>query len=230
MSGVLHGVVAAGFANGDEFWNQTSLLLRFNGSNGGTTFTDSSRNNYWVERFGAPALSSTQFKFGGTSAFFDGSNDYLLMQQGTTATIPTTGSYTIEFWIYPTVLKTGHIVGWGTWSGTNQTQTIRLASNGSITDVWFGSGNAAPAGTVVANTWQHIAATYDGTTQRLFKNGVLVASTANSGHNVTKIDNVGIGWLNTAPTGERYQGYIDDVRITKDVARYTANFTPPGAL
>lgn len=228
MSGVLHAA-SAGVANTDQHWNNTSILLRMNGANGSTTFTDSSRNNYAIDRFGTTALSATQSKTGGTSVFFDGTNDYLLIQSASTATIPTTGPYTIEFWMYPTALKNCHIIGWGTWSTTKQTQTIRLTSTGNITDTWFGSGLGA-TGAATLNAWQHIAATYDGTTQRIFKDGVLLASGANSDHNVTKVDNVTIGWLSTSPTNERFQGYLDDIRVTKDVARYVTDFTPRPVL
>jgi len=79
----------------------------------------------------------------------------------------------------------------------------------------------------VVNQWQHIAMTREGTSLRLFYNGTLFDSGTNS-YNLNQTDYV----LYAAYTDGSYLsfgGYIQDVRITKGLARYTANFTPPAA-
>ncbi|MBK6587935.1 MAG: LamG domain-containing protein [Acidobacteria bacterium] len=79
-----------------------------------------------------------------------------------------------------------------------------------------------------ANTWYHLAATRQGSTYRLFVDGTQVATTTSS---ITIHDNANSLYIGTSTDGSTspVNGYIDDLRITKGVARYTANFTPPAA-
>jgi hypothetical protein len=80
----------------------------------------------------------------------------------------------------------------------------------------------------VTNTWYHIAAQYDGTTRRIFVNGVQRATDTTTSVNIAATDRVTVG----AQDGGSFEiaGYIDDLRITKGQARYTsAGFTPPTA-
>lgn len=77
--------------------------------------------------------------------------------------------------------------------------------------------------TVVTNTWQHVALVRAGSTVTLYVGGTSRGTTTNSGTmgytNPTQ-GTLGLG----GSTGLRY---FDEVRVTKGVARYTANFTPP---
>jgi len=73
------------------------------------------------------------------------------------------------------------------------------------------------------NTWTHLAVTRSGTNLKAFVNGVISGTPiTNSTQNYDTIKYIGRN-----PAGEYFNGYIDDLRITKGVARYTANFTPP---
>ena len=60
----------------EQYFDNVELLLHLNGSNGSTTFTDSSSNGLTVTRGGNVTISTAQAKFGGASAVFDGSGDY----------------------------------------------------------------------------------------------------------------------------------------------------------
>jgi hypothetical protein len=86
--------------------------------------------------------------------------------------------------------------------------------------VYFSSSTALTTG-----TWIHIAATRASGTLRLFQNGILVGSAANT----VDFTNTGTGVYigRASDSGEEINGYIDELRITKGYARYTANFTPP---
>ena len=84
--------------------------------------------------------------------------------------------------------------------------------------------------TSTANAWQHVAWCRSGTTLRGYTNGIQIFSTIFS-NNLTNTSQVTVGYAPAGPGGNNYilNGYIDDLRITKGVARYTANFTPPTA-
>jgi hypothetical protein len=70
--------VPVGTTTGDVYYPQTSLLMHFNGTNGSTTMTDSSKNNYSFTATNGAAISTAQSKFGGASVFLDGTNDYTI--------------------------------------------------------------------------------------------------------------------------------------------------------
>lgn len=107
----------------------------------------------------------------------------------------------------------------------------------------LGAGDGAPAAGVLSvysngayristtsgaivelNTWTHVAATRSGGTTRVFVNGVLTGSNTNSYSPAYTNPLIGV---NSSYTPAIFQGYIDDLRITKGYARYTAAFTPP---
>jgi len=77
------------------------------------------------------------------------------------------------------------------------------------------------------NEWTHIAFTRVGSTNRLFVNGALVDTATASDNYSNTISVVGGGRYGSNSINVSFQGYIDDLRITKGVARYTAGFTPP---
>lgn len=75
-----------------------------------------------------------------------------------------------------------------------------------------------------ANNWNHLAISYDGVTVRLFLNGIIVASQASAPRRL-RIDRYAVG--QTSSPVSAIQKYLSNCRFTRDVARYTANFTPP---
>ncbi len=92
--------------------------------------------------------------------------------------------------------------------------------------IGFGIHGAGPlvssTTNTAASTWYHVAVTRSGTSLRMFINGILESSATNSSDLVASGLNLGL-----ISTPYLMNGYIDDFRITKGVARYTANFTPP---
>jgi hypothetical protein len=67
--------------------------------------------------------------------------------------------------------------------------------------------------TLQANTWYHVAGTYDGSFARYYVNGCLVAQVANTGNLINNNYPVTIGSMACSPTIERFSGMIDEVRI-----------------
>jgi hypothetical protein len=216
--------VPVGTTTGDVYYPQTSLLMHFNGTNGSTTMTDSSKNNLTVTSNNGTAITTAQSKFGGSSVLFDGTNDYLSISNNTALNL-SGGSYTIEFWIRPS----------GNYANYNAIIAKRISGTGTtawevylrITTGYLSYYNGTEyvsSVTPTANVWSHIAAVYNGSTINLYLNGVNVLSTAVGNSDVDAPIYIG-----SFSTSEYYVGYLDELRITKGIARYTSNFTPPTA-
>jgi len=208
---------------GDEYYNSCSLLLHFSGSNGSTTFTDNSPSQKTITANGTAQISTAQSKFGGSSAYFDGSGDYLTTTSNSSFAFGT-GDYTIEAWVYPTTIRNGENLIYvtdvteGTSFGFNQTQVF-IGARATALDL-------TATYTVVANVWTHLTATRQSGTVRIFANGNLISSGS-----VTRSCPQGPGGIGDYPTanGNGVTGYIDEVRVTKGVARYTGSFVTQSA-
>jgi hypothetical protein len=206
-------------AGGDSYWANVSLLLHMDGSNGSTTFTDSSSNAITVTGYGNAQISTAQSKFGGASAYFDGNGDYLLTASSLAPFQMGTGDFTVEAFIRPAESVASYRSLIGLQSGDIDTLYIL---SGQLT--WYSSGSAA--GTIAVDTWYHVAVTRQGTSLRTFIDGVLVNTSTNS--NDMTFGRLRVG-TSAVLTSEWFQGWMDELRITKGVARYTANFTAPTA-
>jgi hypothetical protein len=213
----------------DPDYANVSLLLHMDGANGSTVFTDVSPSPKTVTAVGNAQISTAQSKFGGASGYFDGNGDYLLLPDSTAWDF--TSSFTIEFWLYVIAFDTSGalFVSQKSGSGTGGfeffcTQTGQLYLNRSNVSIAAGPS----AGVLTTGAWHHLAATWDGSTYRIFFNGTSVASTSSTSPLANVSGDLVIGTY-TNSTVYDLNGYIDDLRITKGVARYTANFTPPDA-
>ena len=213
-------------ANQDPFVNNVSLMLAMDGVNNSTTFTDSSQNALAATRFGTPVISTTQSKFGGSSAYFNGTSDYITYSSATLFDF--SGDFTVEGWWY--FLQVNQVQGYSIMHCTIELDKCQLATvGGAIQFYWNGSLLINYAYTVanLLNTWTHVAITRSGSTITMWLNGVNVASATSS----ASIDVSGLSLgkqLNNGIYNGYFNGYIDDFRVTK-AARYTANFTPPTA-
>lgn len=221
-------VVSEGGAVDPNFAN-VSLLLPMNGTNGSTTFTDSSSNALAVTANGNAQISTGESKFGGASCLLDGSGDYLSVGSSSLFNFGSGALFTVELFIRPTTTSSGGFISQrigGVYApfeivkyGSNRLQW--LISNASVS-TWQSLGISSNVLTI--NTWHHIALVGDGTNLKLYCNGTQVLSTSQpSWTSANRPLYIGAGGDNAMT------GYIDDLRITKGVARYTANFTPPAA-
>ena len=172
--------------------------------------------------------STTQVKFANTkSMYFDASGDYISISDDEAYGFGT-GDWTIETWLYCT--KTGGFnaifdtrVGTGTETGSfglgmHNTGRVQLFSGGAF---------YYPTDTLSFNTWQHFAVVKNSGTTTMYFNGTAASTTYSDSRNYGSSQPVQIGKDDT--TSNYFGGYMQDFRITKDLARYTANFTPPSA-
>jgi hypothetical protein len=204
----------------DPNFSSVSLLLHLDGTDGGTTFTDSSSNAFTLTRGGNAELDTAIVKFGTAAAIWDGSGDFLRTPADTAFTFGT-GDFTIEFWSYfDGSFNTGAsatLMSIGTFRAiTYISNTIRFRTDGGTNLI---TGNA-----LSLSTWYHIALTKSGNDHRLFVNGTQQGSTYTSTTSYT-VDRITFGANNSGSFN--YLGSMDEIRVTKGVARYTANFTAP---
>ena len=213
---------------GDVHFPKVKLLLPFDGSNGATSTTDSSNSNNSVTFVGTAQISTAQSKFGGSSMLFDGDSDYLTVTNSSFSTLNTSGStFTIEFWVYFSSI-TGDQSAVNNYSGSSGGLLINKNSSHVITANLSGNGaDITGTTTVSAGQWYHIALSGSSGSYKLFLNGTQEGSTYTGALG---------GGSSTYQIGAFYwsgtlyypiNGYLDDIRFTAGIARYTSNFTPP---
>ena len=201
----------------------TSLFL--SGTNAGI-YDNAIKND--LETVGNAQVSTAVTKYGTGSMKFDGTGDSLVIANNPNVNFGT-GDFTIEFWVYrnsASVLYPAFITKGSYQSSAGQWQVVIVNSTGEVFYQYGTSGTNVAIGTLTSATWKHFAITRVGTVLRTFNNGVLQTTTTVS-NDFTNTPNIIIG--NTLDGLSSYNGYIDDLRVTKGVARYTANFTPPTA-
>ena len=217
----------------DPYYNNVSLLLHGDGANGSTTIVDSSPTPKTVTAFGDAQISTAQSKFGGASIAFDGGGDFLSAGASSDFVLGT-ADFTVECWARISFTQYGTIVTMTDTDVGITTDEWLLGFSNTTNQMSFAINNSGQA--IVGanyssylNTWTHIAACRSGSTLRLFFNGVQQASVTNTTNfSANKTLFFGRRYTNSSVHGS-LNGYIDDFRITKGVARYTANFTPPTA-
>ena len=206
----------------------TSLLLNY--TNAGI-YDAASKND--LETVGNAQISTTQSKFGGSSMAFDGTGDWL---QGTTNALNNLGGgdFTIEFWLYVSAnpaLAAGLLTK-ASYSGNTGWSVIYFPG---YVELRAGSSTVlvqSAASSISTTTWTHVAITRYGTSGKIFINGIQSGSTGTINNFTDSTTVLAIGALDTT-TGWNasygFNGYINDLRITKGIARYTSTFTPPTA-
>lgn len=204
----------------DPFYNNVSLLLLANDVNNSTTFIDSGPANRNVTTFlGNPVITTAESKFGGSSL-----TGGIIQTPYNSAFDFGTGDFTIEFWFR--------------YIGSLPFEVRFTYANGNTPYFSFGSFGDSIALLLegvswetsinwtrpLPNTWTHIAGSRQSGTVRFFNNGNLLGSYSSS-RNWTMNNNPFVVSANITTAGGTT--FIDDFRITKGVARYTAAFTPP---
>lgn len=217
-------VLAHDVSNADPYWSSVVLAMHMDGTNGSTTFTDV--KGKVVTAYGNAQISTAQSKFGGASAYLDGTGDYLSLPTSSDFAFGS-GDFTIECWVYldnvsgnKTVVQIFPTGGraWDLLIG-GATTNFRATVNGTNDAVNITGPN------LTASAWNHIAVVRSGTAVTLYTNGVAGTPGTLTGSIFTPTSGPNIG--RNMDNAWYFAGYIDDLRITKGVARYTANFTPP---
>jgi hypothetical protein len=203
----------------DPLFSSVSLLLPFDGT--GSTFVDSSATPKAITAVGNATQSATQSKFGGKSLALDGASATRIASNAAFGF--GTGDFTVEFFLYytggngyvfffMTNESTGPYIGYGLQNGTRRPW------------VWNNGDVLNTSTNITNNVWQHHAVVRSGGVLTIYLDGVATGSTTFTA-DLGSSRPFGIG--DNGIGGQLTNGFIDELRVTKGVARYTANFTPP---
>lgn len=213
----------------DSSFSNVSLLLPFDGPDGGTTFADKSSAPKTLVANGGAALSTAKSKFGGASLRLDGNGGFLAAPPSADFAFGA-GDFCKEGWLYLDAYPSSEGILFclrNAAAGIFDNMT-RLSSAGRVG--WSdGMAWRESSATVPLNQWVHIAIARASGVLRIFINGVQSYEGSHpidlAGSRVVQIGAYEAYSSNAA--GGFFNGYLDDLRITKGGARYTAAFTPP---
>jgi hypothetical protein len=220
-------------ANGlvpDPFFSSVALLLHADGT--GSTFVDSSPTPKTITASGDATQSATQSRWGGKSAYFDGSGDYL-----TVPAIPLGDNFAIECWVYPVSRATTLPCIWGNYnsyaSGALALFAGHLAGNTSKYQLAVNGGSfpsVQSTSDIIYGAWSHIAVVRSGNTLTLYINGATEGSMSVAGMTFGGVGpTFAIGLSQDNPSAA-FHGYVDDFRITAGQSRYSGTtITAPAA-
>lgn len=214
---------------GDPAWSSVVNLSHFDGSNGSSTFTNSSTSGAtaFTQGGSSDVLSTTQFVFG-TASLRRGSSGTCVATQLENYYVFGTNDFTVEFRFRPDTVQTANIFDMRQSGGGNAAvPTIYTLSNGTL--VYYHSNTdriTSSTGVITATTWAAIALSRVSGTTRLFVNGTQVGSsyTDSTNYNVTARGCCG------SYTAQQTNAYYDEVRISNGAygsgaGRYSGNYT-----
>ncbi len=199
-----------------------SLLIHGDGFHGSQAFTDEC--GHAVTPYGNVQVSTNRSKFGGGSIHFDGAGDYLWLATNAAWAFGS-GDFTVDFWVNfdgsPGDVSfigphTQHISAEWTVLREGANLSSRLSGLLVVNQPW------APQ----TDTWYHIALTREGSTVRLFVDGQILG-TGPFASSISNVLPLTIGAANNPSLF--FRGYMDEIRVVKGLAAWTAPFTPPSA-
>ena len=196
----------------------TSLLLNY--TNAGI-IDNTMINN--LETVGNAQISTAQNKFGSGSMYFDGNGDKLFIPSSPNFAFGT-GDFTVEAWVYLNAIPSALTYPPIFEVGANF--YVNFRGNGSVALTDNAVVYAQSSSSLVINTWYHVAVVRASGSSKVYINGAggtAVACTVSFTQDTASIGGGGNG----AGSPFYLNGYIDDLRITKGIARYTSNFTSP---
>lgn len=224
----------------DPDFASVSLLLDFAGVDEATTAADASNNVHAITFNDNAQIDTFRWKFGGSSVLLDGSGDFLSALDDATFELGA-GEWTIELHVRfngdPGTADMAFVTKWEGVGGNSWFFGLR---NNAIVGFHTINGTSAVANlseawNPVGDTWYHIAITRDNSatdTLRVFVDGIQLGSgntTVNGATFFNGTSDVQIGAFHvvSGPPFDYFNGWIDNVRVTNGVARYTNNFAPP---
>ena len=211
----------------------TKALLHFNGSDTSTTFTDGSGKT-WTGG-GTAQLDTDQKKFGTASLLLDGDSDYISTPDHADFDVGS-GDFTIDFWVrfnaLPGAGGYAALYSQRTTSSSNNAMTLWYSGNDKWSFSYSTDGSSylniegLTTHTPSLNTWYHIACVRNGSNLDIYIDGSKQTTKTISGTIYNSTATPLIGAANPGTPISFLNGWIDEFRFSKGIARWTANFTP----
>jgi len=226
------------YAPVDGDFDNVSLLLKGEGTNGSTTILDSSSNSLSVTAVdNAQIINTVATPFSPTVPSdgvlaFDGTGDYLTVPVNSNFQFGI-GDFTVEAWVYITSASTYHSILDSRTSASFSNYAFGIYNVGGILrlDVISSGGPAnrlATTTSVPLNTWTHVAWAGSNGIISYYVNGIKDATTKNYSGNFDPVSTTNL-LIGALVDQLFFNGYISNLRVTKGVARYTENFDVPTA-
>lgn len=210
--------------------DSTVLLLHFNGTNGSTTFTDSSPKGYTLTANGSAALDTAQSKFGSASLKCTGASGDYAQVSGNNADFGFgSGDFTIEGFCRRNGTA-GNQVLYDQRPAASSGAYPLIFLTGTTLTYFVGGSTQISGGTISADSaWHHWAVARQGTSTKMYLDGNQVGSTYSDSNSYLAVNNrPRIG--ESADLGSDWNGWIDELRVLKGLAAYTGStYTVPTA-
>jgi hypothetical protein len=221
MATQLAGFGSGGGIGGNDAF--TKLLLHCDGADASTTITDSSSSARTITAVGNAQIDTAQSKFGGASLLHDGTGDYVTAPDS--ADWDLDADLTVDLWhrfnsVVQTILVGNYLNAGTGWTFQYRTDTTALRFMNGDSTIFERSWSPS------TNTWYHIAVIRTGSTMRFFIDGTQLGTDATSATSFSG-STVALSVGGSTVLGAASNGWFDEVRVSKGVARWTANFTPP---
>jgi len=211
--------------------SKTILLIHSDTTIETDSVVDSSDIGHWITKNGDVhhEYGNGVSKFGQSSIYFDGTGDYLSIEDSDDWDFGT-DSWTIDMWVW--------VASYPSWTSMLSTNTSTDSTGSGI--IWYLTNNGTmylyngyenynfrSTGVIGTNAWHHVVVGYNTDTNKLFYaiDGVYEEQTPNAVVNLSNNQPLNIG--RTADGLFNFTGYIDEVRILKGAAKWTSNFNPP---
>ena len=200
----------------------TKLLLHCNGTDGSTSFLDDSGNSRTVTAIGSAQVDTAESKFGGASVLCSTKNDYLSVTDFLDLDLGS-DDFTFDFWVK---LNSGASQALFTREDGDYFYCALEGGNIRFRDYTADTINAFFPFGWTTGVWYHIALIRYGNIVRCFVDGSQIGTdVACTGSFTARSSNLYIGGFPLA--NYKLDGWIDEFRFSKGIARWTSNFTPP---
>ena len=208
----------------------TKLMLHCDGSNNGTTFTDSSFSAHTVTASGNAVTDTTYKKFGTAGYKCPATGDFLSISDSEDWNFGS-GDFTIDAWLYRTGTSSYQTILENKTDNSNYWQWRYFGSGGNITFSVTGSGSFTVSfgcddSTFPVNTWVHHQMVRSGNSWKLFQNGTQTGTTQTQAAAIPDMTG-NLILQGDSSLGQPFVGYMDEFRISKGIARNTSNFVVP---
>ncbi len=209
--------------------SDTVLLLHCDGADESTTFTDVSigGSTHTITVAGNTQVDTAQKVFGTGSMLLDGSGDYAYTAASSSDFGFGTGDFTID-WRFRT--DQYNLNNNPMFMASNGTVPWKILYNNGDGKVKFRVNSAWVEWTWTPsnNTWYHLAFVRSSGRLYFYVDGSEIGSDQACADNYdTSTCYISAEPGSPATTSYHLKGWLDEIRISKGIARWTANFTPP---
>lgn len=205
----------------DEY---TKVLMHFEGTDASTTFTDQTGKT--VTPSGNAQIDTAQYRFGSASGLFDGTGDYLTVTDANNELDLGTQDFTIEFWVrFNAVGATRYLIDYRQASTADVAPSIYIHSTNTIRYQTATTARIVSTTVFTTGKWYHIALSRSAGISRLFVNGGQEGGNYTDANNFIAVTQILIGTIQGGLSAW-HNGWIDELRISVGIGRYTSNFTP----